>query len=102
VLIVGYCEPRTLGGRIKSGEKKVSIFGTVFEVKADIRELESYSAHGDYAEMTVFLSCQDKAQLKRIFLVHGDYETQQKYKAHLEFNRFAHVEIPGKGDVVKL
>jgi metallo-beta-lactamase family protein len=97
ILIVGYCEPKTLGGKIKRGEKKVSIHGRPYEVKAEIASLEAFSAHGDHDEMMVFLSCQDKNAIKRIFLVHGDEEAQDAYKKHLEFNRFKNIEIPEKG-----
>lgn len=96
VLLVGYCEPKTLGARIKRGDKEVSIHGNKYEVKADVRVLESFSAHGDYAEMTVYLSCQDKKQHQKIFLVHGEEETIFTYKKSLEFNRFQNIEVPEK------
>jgi metallo-beta-lactamase family protein len=97
ILIVGYCEPKTLGGKIKRREKQVSIHGKVYDVKAEIKELESFSAHGDYAEMMVYLSCQDKKQHKKLFLVHGEPNTQIAYKKSLEFNHFQNIEIPEKG-----
>lgn len=97
ILIVGYCAPQTLGARIKRGDKQVSIHGIVYPVKAEIRELEAFSAHGDYAEMAVYLACQDKSKIKKTFLVHGEYETQVNYKKTLEFNRFTNIEIPEKG-----
>ncbi|NVO03457.1 MAG: MBL fold metallo-hydrolase [Bacteroidetes bacterium] len=97
ILVVGYCAPSTLGARIVRGDKSVSIFGVVHEVKADIQILESYSAHGDYNEMIVFLSCQDKKKIKKIFVVHGEYETQVAYREKLMFNHFEHIEIPEKG-----
>lgn len=102
ILIVGYCDPRTLGGKIKRGEKQVSIFGNMFNVKADIREIESYSAHGDYNEMILYLSCQNKTEIKNLFLVHGEYETQLKYKETLEHNGFNNIQIPAKNDIVDL
>jgi metallo-beta-lactamase family protein len=97
ILVVGYCAPSTLGAKIVRGDKSVSIFGVIHDVKADIRILESYSAHGDYNEMMVFLSCQDKKKLKKIFLVHGEHEVQVSYREKLIFNRFEHIEIPEKG-----
>jgi metallo-beta-lactamase family protein len=102
ILIVGYCEPKTLGGKIKRGDKEVSIHGKPYKVKAEIRELESFSAHGDYAEMMVYLGCQDKKLHKKIFLVHGEAETIVAYKKSLEFNRFINIEIPEKGSTFTL
>jgi metallo-beta-lactamase family protein len=97
ILIVGYCAPATLGARIARGDKEVSIHGTVYEVKAEIRKIESFSGHGDYKEMTGFLSCQDKAALARTFIVHGEYETQKKYVSFLTNEGYHNIEIPAKG-----
>jgi metallo-beta-lactamase family protein len=94
VLAVGYCAPSTLGARLLRGEKVVSIHGNKYPVRAEIKKLESYSGHGDYREMADFLSCQDPGKLKNIFLVHGEYETQQHYQAYLESKGFSNIEIP--------
>jgi metallo-beta-lactamase family protein len=94
ILIVGYCAPTTLGARIQSGIKEVSIFGQLHPIKADIRRIESFSGHGDYKEMADFISCQDKNQLKKIFLVHGDYDAQLHYKKYLRSLGFKNITIP--------
>ncbi len=94
ILIVGYCAPTTLGAKISRGDKIVSIYGRNYDVKADIEHLESYSAHGDYEEMTEFLSCQDKEKVKTVFLVHGEIEVQENYRNHLKKNGFGKIEIP--------
>ncbi|MEI6124325.1 MAG: MBL fold metallo-hydrolase [Bacteroidota bacterium] len=97
VLIVGYCEPSTLGARIKRGDKKVSIFGNPYEVRADIESLESFSAHGDYSEMIVYLSCQNKKQIKKMFLVHGEEDVMIDYRKILNDNLFDNIQIAEKG-----
>ena len=97
VLAVGYCSPATLGARILRGDKEISIFGTVHEVKADIRKIDSFSGHGDYKEMINFLSCQEKSGLEKIFIVHGEYETQKKYVAELQKEGYKNLEIPARG-----
>jgi metallo-beta-lactamase family protein len=98
VLAVGYCAPSTLGARILNGEKEVSIHGTVYEVKADIRKLESFSGHGDYNEMLQFLDCQQKTAIEKTFIVHGEYNTQKNYAARMEKAGFGNVEIPARGE----
>jgi metallo-beta-lactamase family protein len=97
VLFVGYCSPTSLGARIQSGVSEVSIHGIVHEIKADIRRIESFSGHGDYREMISFLGCQDKSILEKIFLVHGEYETQKKYADALKQEGFRNIEVPAKG-----
>jgi metallo-beta-lactamase family protein len=97
VLVVGYCAPATLGARIVRGDREVSIHGTVYEVKADIRKIEAFSGHGDYREMISFLNCQDKDAIAKTFIVHGEYETQKKYVGFLQEEGFGNIEIPAKG-----
>jgi len=102
ILIVGYCAPTTLGARIGRGDKEVSIFGTVYEVKAEVKKIESFSGHGDYKEMINFISCQNKSGLSKIFIVHGEYETQKKYVSSLLNEGFKNIEVPAKGQEYNL
>ena len=97
VLVVGYCAPATLGARIVRGDKEVSIHGTVYEVNAEIKRIESFSGHGDYQEMIGFLGCQDKSMLEKTFIVHGEYETQKKYVTSLLNEGYKNIEIPARG-----
>jgi len=52
------------------------------------------SAHGDYEDLLRFLSCQDAAKVKQLFLVHGEYEVQQHFAVKLKEKGFEDVEIP--------
>lgn len=97
VLAVGYCAPQTLGARILGGASEVSIHGTVYKVNADIRRIDSFSGHADYREMIRFLNCQEKNGIEKLFLVHGDYETQKNYAEKLRMEGFRNIEIPAKG-----
>jgi metallo-beta-lactamase family protein len=101
VLVVGYCSPSTLGARILRGDKTVSIHGNIYEVKAEIRRIESFSGHGDYREMGNFLKCQNLDELGMTILVHGEYETQKKYKSYLEGEGFKNLKIPASGDEIE-
>lgn len=102
ILAVGYCAPRTLGARILEGADEVSIFGVHHPVKAKIERIEAFSGHGDYSEMADFLSCQDASQVKKVFLVHGDYEAQSAYKKTLEQRGFSNIQIPAAGEESEL
>ncbi|MDQ6761388.1 MAG: MBL fold metallo-hydrolase [Bacteroidota bacterium] len=94
ILFSGYCEPHSLGGRLKLHPKEVGIFGVVHEVNAEIGEIRSMSAHGDYNDLSQWLACQDAKQVKKLFLVHGDYDVQLEFKNRLIGNGFVDVEIP--------
>lgn len=94
ILLTGYCEPNSLGGRLQSGARQVGIFGVAHEVNADVGSIRSMSAHGDYEDLSQWLACQDPKQVKKLFLVHGEYEVQQDFKARLVRKGFDDVEIP--------
>jgi metallo-beta-lactamase family protein len=96
ILMTGYCEPRSLGGRLMNGDKEVTIFGVMHEVHAEIGSIRSMSAHGDYEDMSQWLACQHAAQVKKLFLIHGEYEVQQEFREKLIKKGFAEVEIPAQ------
>lgn len=102
ILAVGYCTPSTLGARILRGDKQISIYGIKYDVHADIRRIDSYSAHADYQEMLRFLSCQSPQAVKKIFLVHGELPTQESFAKRLNENGFDPVAIPKRGDRFEL
>lgn len=102
VLIVGYCEPTSLGGRLRAGAKEVSIFGRPFSVKANVGVIESLSAHGDYEGLSQWLSCQSPKLVKKVFLVHGEYEVQQQFANRLLKKGFDDVLIPRQHELIGL
>jgi metallo-beta-lactamase family protein len=102
ILVVGYCAPNTLGGKIATKPETVRIFGEEKKVKARIEIMNSLSAHGDTSEMIDFLRLQDKQKLKRLFLVHGEPNRQEAFKSILEDRGFRSVEIPHLGQTYNL
>jgi metallo-beta-lactamase family protein len=94
ILIVGYCEPRSLGGQLMNGAKKVHIYGEEYQVQAQVGVMRSMSAHGDYEDLLHFLAAQDVKQVKKVFVVHGEYPVQQHFRDHLMSKGFGSVEIP--------
>jgi metallo-beta-lactamase family protein len=94
ILMTGYCEPNSLGGRLIAGAKEVSIYGVKHEVNAEIGAIRSMSAHGDYEDLSQFLACQDAKAVRKLFLVHGEYDVQQAFKQRLFKKGFTDIEIP--------
>jgi metallo-beta-lactamase family protein len=94
ILFSGYCEPRSVGGKLLQGRKEIKLFGVVHEVNAEIAAIRSMSAHGDYEDLSQFLACQDVKKVQQLFLVHGEYEVQQAFRQRLMNKGFADVEIP--------
>ncbi|MFN8286196.1 MAG: MBL fold metallo-hydrolase [Chitinophagales bacterium] len=94
ILLVGYCEPNSLGGKLMNGAKEVTIFGEPFSVNAEVRTLRSLSAHGDMHDLLHFLGGKNKENIKKLFLVHGEYDVQQNFRTKLNMQGYYHVEIP--------
>ena len=102
ILLTGYCEPHSLGGRLMAGDKEVGIYGVRHEVHAEIGSIRSMSAHGDYEDLCQWLSCQDPRMVKKLFLVHGEYDVQQDFRDRLLKKGFMDVEIPERHSEVGL
>lgn len=102
ILMVGYCEPNSLGGRLMAGYTTVSIFGEEYGVKAEVRSIRSLSAHGDYDDLLKFISCQEPSKVKTVFLVHGEYNVQKVFSEKILAKGFPKVEIPERHQEVHL
>jgi len=99
-LIVGYCSPDTPGGMLRDGVESIKLFGEWKMVNADVRIMDSFSAHGDRNEMYDFISNQE--DVKNIFLVHGELDRQEKWRDFLHTKGFKNVEIPAEGDTFEM
>ncbi|MDF2193697.1 MBL fold metallo-hydrolase [Paraflavitalea sp. CAU 1676] len=102
ILLTGYCEPTSLGGRLMNGAREVGIFGVRHEVHAEIGSIRSMSAHGDYEDLSQFLSGQDPRQVERLFLVHGEYDVQVQFRQRLIKKGFSDVYIPARHEEIGL
>ncbi len=93
ILIVGYMAENTLGRKIRDGEKVVRIMGNDYDVKANVEQINAFSAHADYEESTKWLKSIDTSRLKKIFMVHGEPKSQAFFKEYLNSQGFPNVEI---------
>lgn len=100
-LMVGYCSPETPGGKLRAGDEAIKLYGEWKMVRAKIEIMDSFSAHGDKYEMLEFIKNQ-AAGLKRLFLVHGEIETQQAFAEFLHEHGFRDIAIPMEGEVFQL
>ncbi len=94
ILIVGYCEPHSLGGRLMNGAEYVYIFGEQYAVQAEVGVMRNMSAHGDYNDLSQFLACQKPDLVNTVFIVHGEYAVQQEFKSRLLKKGFRNVQVP--------
>lgn len=101
ILIVGYAEPESLAGRLRSGATEVNMFGSPYAVKAEVKVVESYSAHADYKEMLRYLSCQDATKVKAMILVHGEQTSIEAWETHLQGRGFNNIYKPKMRDSIQ-
>ena len=100
VVIVGYQAQHTLGRRLVERRPQVRIFGVKRELKAEVRVLNSFSAHADRDELIWWAkSC--GSQVRRYFLVHGDPDQCEALGGHLG-ERQMKSTVPSQGQTVDL
>ena len=102
IMIVGYMAKDTLGRRIRNRESEVKIHGDWYKLKAQVEEINAFSAHADYHETLEWLKEVDTSRLKGIFLVHGERKSQRFLKNYLVENGFPDVEIVQYGKTYEL
>jgi Predicted metal-dependent RNase, consists of a metallo-beta-lactamase domain and an RNA-binding KH domain len=102
ILLVGYMAEHTLGRRLQNRELEVKILGEWHSVRAEITQINAFSAHADYEEATSWLKSMDTSSLKKIFMVHGEPEVQVVFKDHLEENGFPNIQIVKYGETYEL
>lgn len=102
VLLVGYMAENTLGRRLMNREPEVKIMGDWFKVKAQIENINAFSAHADYKETLEWLKSIDTSKLKQIFLVHGEKDAQEFLKNYLAENGFTNIKIVKYGETYNL
>jgi metallo-beta-lactamase family protein len=71
VLVVGYQALGTRGRDILEGAKSVEVDEEIVDVKAEIRKIDAYSAHGDKDKLLRWLDTAHRKP-KHVFLNHGE------------------------------
>ena len=93
ILLVGFMGENTLGRRLQNREKEVRVMGEWKQVKAEIEQINAFSAHADYTEILEWLSEIDTSRLKKIFMVHGEPDAQKFLKDQLFKAGYKNVDI---------
>jgi metallo-beta-lactamase family protein len=100
ILLVGYSASGTTGFQLANGDRVIRIKGKDFSVAAKIVKTDVFSGHADRDDLLEFVKQQKN--LKRIFLVHGEYESMQAFQATLNSEGYLNVELPEQGNEYNL
>ncbi len=84
VLLVGYQAEGTRGRALREGDNEIKFFGTYHEIKADVMEITSLSAHADQKEILQWL---DTVRNKpaNLFLNHGEPHQSDALRCKIEY-----------------
>ena len=93
ICIVSWQAPHTLGRRLADREKHVKIFGEGFTRRAEIATIGGLSAHAGQ-DLLVEYALAVKAQVKKVFLVHGEALPAMALKGKLAENGLREVYYP--------
>ncbi|HWO88967.1 MAG TPA: MBL fold metallo-hydrolase [Gemmatimonadales bacterium] len=96
VLIVGWQASHTLGERLRAGARQVRIFGEELPVRAEVRQIAGYSAHGDRNDLTTWVKGLG-AKPARAFCVHGEAGLQPMAQLLKDLG-IPEVHIPQRGE----
>ena len=102
ILIIGYCAEGTIGYELMNGAKELKIKNKMLEVRAEIKVLDCFSAHGDQNDLINFVKSQDSNKLKQIFLIHGEPTGMEVFKSELEQRGYRNITIPAKGQTFNI
>jgi metallo-beta-lactamase family protein len=101
ILIVSWQAPETLGRRLAERDKRVTIFGESYQVRAEVATIGGLSAHAgqnflvEYAQAT-------QATVKEIYLVHGEPTPAQALTARLAEKGMRNVAYPDLHESVEI
>ncbi len=82
ILFVGYQAVGTLGRRIVNGAKEVRILGEVRKVRANVVQIDGFSAHADKNDLFRWVSALKTAP-RHVFVVHGEPEAANHFAGYV-------------------
>jgi len=93
ILFVGYQAKHTLGRHIQTGTDPIRIFGGWFDVEAEIRTVEGFSAHADLDELLGWYESLGGVEYQT-FLVHGEEDAARSLAKNLRERGLERVVVP--------
>jgi metallo-beta-lactamase family protein len=103
ILMIGFAAEGTLGAKLLKGMRSLSIAkDQEIPIMARIESIDVFSGHGDLGDLTEFVKYQSPDRLKKVFLVHGEYESMVHFQGHLAGEGYSQVVIPEYGQSFEL
>lgn len=92
VLIVGYAAPGTRARSLANGARQIKIHGRYTTVRADVAQLDAFSAHADADELVRWATAGTPP--KTTYLVHGEPDASEAVAERLRAERDWQAVVP--------
>jgi metallo-beta-lactamase family protein len=96
IVLTGYQAPGTRGAALASGAKFVRIHGHDVEVKAEVVQLQSASAHADSNQLLAWLRTMPTAP-DQVYVVHGELGASDELRKLIEHELGWRAMVPEHG-----
>jgi len=93
ILFMGYQGEETFGRSLIDGIKEIKIHGKMYPVNAEIKIIDTLSAHADYNEILEWLGYFENNP-KKIFITHGEIKAAESLKNKIEKRFKCNAVIP--------
>ncbi len=93
IVLTGFQAPGTRGATLASGAKSVRIHGHDVEVKAEVVQLQSASAHADSNQLLAWLRTMPQAP-DQVYVVHGELNAADEFRKRIERDLGWRVIVP--------
>ncbi|MEY3418097.1 MAG: hypothetical protein RL060_2209 [Bacteroidota bacterium] len=98
VLMIGYAAENTPGHDLISGKNTITLKGKEINIAANIEVTDILSGHAGKDDLIDFVKNQEASSLKNIFLVHGEANSMDEFKATIGALGYHKVICPQKGE----
>lgn len=101
IVFAGFQAPGTRGDSLVNGAESVKIHGEYWPVNAEICNVDSLSAHGDYQEILEWLG-QGNLQPEKVYITHGETLPADEMRKHVRERFGWDTEVPELFDEVEI
>lgn len=102
ILLVGYSVAGTIGNDLLTGKKVIQFKRKKIPVDARIVYTDIYSGHADQKGLLEYIEQFPKRSNRKVFLVHGEWQSMQDFAAILNTTNSLDVHMPEKGNTYHL
>lgn len=102
ILMIGFSAEGTFGYELMHGKTTVEINKKEVDIRARIAHIDVFSGHADLTGLMRFVKTQKTETLKKLFIVHGEYNNMLAFQQHLKDEGYPQAEIPHRGQCFEL